>query len=360
MLITLGNSAQAAVYEKLGSIGLNGIVVFAGDHTGLGADDGEAIVENIPGVEAYMPFDFRFSYYSIHTGSDLPCMIVGADSNVDEYMSLEIVSGRCFTSEECNTGQAVCFVEEKLAETQFGHINISGETLNLIIDGSELEFTVVGVCRSSLESLTGLLGYEIPPFIYVPWSSLGSDESTDVSQLALKLDGRIDGGEAALSVKKYLTYTEKNGRYYDVEDMNAYRNEFSSVVELITLVLALTAGISLFVAVLGVMSSMLSGVNERKGEIGVCKAIGATSSDICLMFLSESLAVTALGCVLGTLVGVAVSFTMFYVLFESLPVITIGAIAVPFVITAFAGLMAGVIPAVSAAKLSPVIAIRKD
>lgn len=355
-LLAVGNSAKSTVSEKLGGFGMDGIVVFAGDGAMLTPEDGEIIAQSVSGIESAMPFEFWFSYYRLPHSQQYPTLIIGADETMGDYLDVDVLSGRSFTEGECKSAGRVCIVDNELARTKFGHTDIAGEKIILIADGRELEYEIIGVCTSAMEATAGLMGMDIPPFIYVPWSSVCGSED-QVSQLVFKTsDGDTD---AAQEVKDYLKAV-KISNNYDVEDMSAYREEFSSVIDSVTAVLGATAAISLFVAAMGVTGTMLSSVSERRCEIGICKAIGATSWDICAIFMAEAVMITAAGCVAGTLCGVCLVYALFFVCFSSVPDISLYSVAVPCAVTVASGLVSGVAPALKAAGLSPVSAIRKD
>ena len=108
------------------------------------------------------------------------------------------------------------------------------------------------------------------------------------------------------------------------------------------------------------MSSMLSNVNERKCEIGICKSIGATSAEICLLFLFESVIISCIGCIIGVFCGLCVLWTVFYVAFGILPDIDLYAVILPCLFSLSVGLISGVVPALKASKLSPVNAIKRE
>jgi len=125
------------------------------------------------------------------------------------------------------------------------------------------------------------------------------------------------------------------------------------------------AGISLFVGGIGIMNVMLASINERIREIGVRKAVGARGSDLFLQFLAEAAVVSVVGGLIGLLVSVGIVSLMNFILMQALPT---GAVAtLDWVIMAeglafsvVIGLVAGVYPALRAAKLDPIEALRHE
>lgn len=355
LLSSVGNAANSFIAQRLGGIGLDGLMVYAGDQGKLSSSDGKNIAENITGIKSSMPFEFWFAYCKTTNTNREPCLILGTDETITEYMDIEVIQGRELNYADCASQSKVCLVDKRL-----GVSGRAGEKISLEVNGNSHDFTVIGVCSSSMDMASGILGIDIPPFIYVPWSSLCDTEEEDLGQIVLKLESGTDSAETAERVKLYLKNTKSKGKTYNVEDMTAYKKQFSEIIDVVTLVLAGTAAISLFVAALGIMSSMISSVNERKCEIGVCKSIGATSAEICLLFLLEAVIISGLGCVIGISVGLCILFTVFYVVFETIPQIEPTAVLVPCISALAVGLIFGVVPAFSAAKMSPVNAIRRE
>ncbi len=355
MLASVGNTANNFIEERLGGIGLDGLMVYAGEQEKLSPKDAADIAENIKGIKSSMPFEFWFAYCRSQVSNREPCLILGSDETISQYMDIEVISGRELNFSDCASQNYVC-----LADKRLGVSGSVGQKIILEVNGKSYEFTVVGVCSSSLDMMSGMLGIDIPPFIYVPWTSLCDTEEAELGQIVLKLENGADSTETAEKVRSYLKNTKNNGKAFDIEDMSAYRKQFGEIIDIVTLVLSGTAAISLFVAALGIMSSMLSGVSERKCEIGVCKSIGATSFQICLLFLLEAVIIAVLGCIIGVSVGLCVLYTVFYVLFEAVPQIEITSVLIPCILSLAVGLISGVVPALSAARMSPVNAIRKE
>ena len=233
----------------------------------------------------------------------------------------------------------------------------SNKTVELVIDNVASEYTVIGVVHSTLNDLSGMFGFQIPGFIYVPYSAMSGDGS--LGQLAVKVSGSADADTAVSKIKALLKKTNANGKYFQIENLSGYMREFDSILSVITYVLSATAAISLFVAGIGIMNSMLATVSDRQAEIGICKAIGATSGQIALIFMTESFILTLIGGLCGLALGLTASYAVFSWLGIELTISLYG-ILLPCAVTLVIGLASGILPAVSAARLQPIIAIRKE
>ena len=357
LLTAIGESGRSLINSKLESVGISGIMVFTGDYDGLTVSDGERIRSRISEVSSVMPFETSVGYYSLHGTKTVSCVFIGVDELVDDYMSIEILHGRLFTPAECGNGSKVCVVGADFALEEFKRENIVGKKVDLVIDNVASEYTVIGVVRSTLNDLSGIFGFQIPGFIYVPYSTLSDDGS--LGQLAIKVNGEADIDSAVNKIQTLLKKTNVNGKYFQIENMSGYMQEFDAILNVITYILSATAAISLFVAGIGIMNSMLATVSDRQSEIGICKAIGATSGQIALIFMTESLILTVIGGLCGLAFGLIVSYALFSYIGLNLTLSLYG-ILLPCAVTLAIGLASGILPAVSAARLQPIIAIRKD
>lgn len=359
LLTVIGASGKKMINDKLEKIGLDGIMIFSGEYDGLTPADGERIRKRVSEVALSMPFATSVGHYSVYDSSPFTALILGVDSNLPNFMSLDIMHGRIFTETECSSAKKVCVVDDKFALEEFKRTNVVGKTVNLTNGNVREEFEIIGVADSSLSDITGLIGIKIPFFIYVPYAALGYDEDTSIGQLALKVKKSEDPSAVKSKVVSVLKKTNSNGRYFQVENISEYRNEFDYILSIVTLVLSVTATISLLVAGIGIMNSMLATVNDRRVEIGICKAIGASKGQIAVIFLCESIILSLIGGICGATAGFLITFIAGCV-FGITPEISLFGILMPSAITIFTGLSSGLMPAIKAAKLMPVAAIRKE
>jgi putative ABC transport system permease protein len=136
-------------------------------------------------------------------------------------------------------------------------------------------------------------------------------------------------------------------------------NAFTGIVSLFTVMIGAIAGISLVVGGIGIANIMLVSVVERTREIGIRKALGATSQAILLQFLLEAIVVSVLGGSVGIAVGISLTFVVTQIF--KFPFIVAGwSVLVAFGLSAIVGLIAGVVPARNAAQLDPIVALRSE
>lgn len=356
LLTAIGESGKTLIYAQLENIGINGIMVFSGESSSLSIQDGERIHARIAEVASCMPFETCIGTYSIYTHQSSSCVLIGVDERLDEYMRMDVLYGRLFTANECKNGSKVCVVGSELAQKNYQRDNIVGKKIIITNDGISDEYEIIGVVHATLNRFSSVLGFQIPGFLYVPYSAITTDD--DIGQLAVKVNG--DNPDTAVrQIESLLRKTKVNGKSFQVENLSGYMHEFDAVLGLLTGVLSATAAISLFVAGIGIMNAMFATVSDRRSEIGICKAIGADAWQIALTFLLETMMLTLLGGIGGLIFGLAVAAAVFAFLGTSLT-LNIYAILLPCLITLTVGLLSGILPAVSAARLQPIIAIRKE
>ena len=356
LLTAIGESGKTLIYAQLENIGINGIMVFSGESSSLSIQDGERIHTRIAEVASCMPFETCIGTYSIYAHQSSSCVLIGVDERLDEYMRMDVLYGRLFTANECKNGSKVCVVGSELAQKNYQRDNIVGKKIIITNDGISDEYEIIGVVHATLNRFSSVLGFQIPGFLYVPYSAITTDD--DIGQLAVKVNG--DNPDTAVrQIESLLRKTKVNGKSFQVENLSGYMHEFDAVLGLLTGVLSATAAISLFVAGIGIMNAMFATVSDRRSEIGICKAIGADAWQIALTFLLETMMLTLLGGIGGLIFGLAVAAAVFAFLGTSLT-LNIYAILLPCLITLTVGLLSGILPAVSAARLQPIIAIRKE
>ena len=146
---------------------------------------------------------------------------------------------------------------------------------------------------------------------------------------------------------------------FSILNQNDLISTVSSVTQTFTLLLAAIAGISLLVGGIGIMNMMLTAVTERTREIGLRKAIGATSTEISRQFLIEAVALTLIGGITGILIGTGVSYglTTLGILQTS---VSLNSILLAFGVSAGIGIVFGWYPATRAAKMNPIEALRYE
>lgn len=357
LLTAIGESGKNLIHTELSGVGIDGIMVFSDDNSGLAISDGERIRNRISGVTAVMPFETGIGYYTRYSASAQTAVLIGVDPTAVAYMSMDLRYGRMFTEAECNSAKPVCVVGTDFAMETYKRENVVGRTVELAVNGRTINFTIIGVANSTLNELSSLLGVKLPPFLYLPYTVVGDAEN--LQQIAVQVSSGADLEKTAAQIRTLLRKTNTNGAHFLTENMGGYVAGFSSVLDIVTIILAATAAISLFVAGIGIVNSMLATVSDRKCEIGVMKAIGASAWQIGVIFLGEALVLTLIGCLTGVITAALIIGGIG--LYLGIPIrMSITGILLPVAVSLTVGLAAGILPAISAARLQPIKAIRSD
>lgn len=355
----IGDIGKTTLNSELNSMGISGICIRVANENGtvkLGEDE-LAVIQANSNVSAATPFMTSVTNINVRAKSS-QSIVWGVDSNADEIVSLELLHGRLINKNDVNNNARVCIVDESFAQASYKRSNIVGKTISLNIDKRIETFTIVGVVKSGGNLLQGLIGDMVPSFIYAPFSTLSTlSHEKGFSQIIAKINSDVDDNIATASIVRELTSNLSEGGSVKIENLNQQKDKLNGIMDAVTLVLSIIGGISLLVAGLSIMTVMLVTVNERTREIGIKKSIGAKKSTILFEFLTESLLLSLTGSIIGAVLGVG--FGIIGTLLLGIPfTVNFTAILLCIGFCIGIGILFGVYPAIKAAKLKPVDALR--
>ena len=326
-------------------------------------------VLEIPEVADASLFLQRGAYGSIYHGATglNGGTLYGVDENYLGVYGYAVRQGRGFLPEDFSGYRKVAVIDKNVASTLFQNETPVGKTIEVMGE----PFTVVGVAAQSsaftpvIHSLEDYYTYMDTSGgkVFVPqsvWPVIYQyDEPSSLVVRARDTESMTAAGKKATDLLNgYLTGDTQDVRYKS-EDLLEQAKQLQELSSATNRQLIWIASISLLVGGIGVMNIMLVSVTERTREIGLKKALGARRRTITLQFLTEAGVLTCLGGVLGVLVGIALAFIV-----SSVSMVPI-AISVPVVLAAVLfsfviGLFFGAFPAVKAARLNPIEALRYE
>lgn len=363
-VILIGNISQCgtdALSREFDSLGLSGLSISAVENenqASLSASDLE-IVRKSENVEQAMPVMMQAT--SVQTTRIVgKALVWGIDADANQIISLDVLYGRSIGVQDVKSGAKVCMVDENFSQVAYKRNNIVGKKVQIATGSGFEEFEVIGIVKTGSGLLQNFIGDYIPNFVYVPYSTMQDllgKSSFDQIAVKVKSGSNVDStGELLIQ-----TLNRKNGssNAFVSNNLMKQRDSLSNILGIITLILSAVGAISLLVASLSIMTVMLVSVNERTREIGIKKSIGARRKDILLEFLFEAMLITLIGSFVGILAGYGVSF-----LGASYFGLTLGVrfdimgLAVGF--SVLTGMVFGVYPAMKAASMNPVEALRME
>ncbi len=286
-------------------------------------------------------------------------IIFGVWSNYDEIRNVYIKEGRFFTRTEQERKTKVVIIGAAIAETLFGTLDPIDKELE--VDGAS--YRVVGVMEKAPGDLFGGDPVEDRQLI-VPFDTL---QSAHPEIKNISITARANTGQFARMIDQ-ITELMRRRRGVAANQPNDFGvNLPGSIYEAIAQIAAVASLIvfplsaaGLLVGGIGVMNIMLVSVTERTKEIGVRRAIGARRRDIIWQFLTEAITLTAIGGVIGIFIGWLISLALKR-LAPTLPsVIPLWAVLLGFFVSCSVGLVFGIWPAMKAARLDPIDALRYE
>ena len=276
----------------------------------------------------------------------------GVSADMLRVYSMKMGSGQFLPPEESESARAFVVLGAKLKSEIFGTANALGARLTV----GNLQFRVIGV----LEAKGQFLGIDLDDAAYIPTARALELYNRDGM---MKIDLSYAEGIAAARVSEMIVSTLKarHGREdFTITPQEDMLRTLSNILDILTMAVGALGSISLLVGGVGIVTIMTIAVTERTSEIGLLVALGAPRRTILMLFLGEAVALSALGGVMGLLLGIGLAQLIHFAV-PALPVHT----PLTFVVLAESiaiaiGLLAGVLPARRAARLDAVEALRTE
>jgi putative ABC transport system permease protein len=365
-MVTLGNATTEAVTASISELGANTLTLIQGQNArgGSGAEsiraftfeDVAAIDAQIAGLVHAVP-TVTTQKTAVANAANWKTTITGTTGTYLDVQQWPVMTGRGFTSQEEESGAAVCLLGKTVKERLLGKLVAEGTVIRL----GEVSCVVVGTLRERGQGF----GSNPDDSVIVPIKAVQRrlTGSRNVSSIIVSYDSSYD----AERIKDDLITLMRERRYIDgdsdddfsVFDARQIADTVSSTTTMLTALLAAVAAVSLIVGGIGIMNIMLVSVTERTREIGIRLAVGAIARDVLVQFLIEAIVLSALGGIIGLVlasVTTAVVAPLIGVDFQFN--VTVNIVAV--ILSGAVGVLFGYVPAKRAASLNPIEALRHE
>lgn len=355
LLTGIGNGASAEIKDQISTLGTKLITVsFSRGFTSrsVDIDDMREFVDDNPDLisdmSPYISGMVQTKQGNKNTTSQLDAM----DTSYEDIKSVELTSGRFFSDTDVSNRSKVAIVGTYIVEELYAGMNPVGETIKL----NGQQFTVIGVYKEEGDSTESSADNKIS-IPYTTAERFLKNKNVTTYYLSAATEETVE--TALEATERFIMRKLGSDEGYTVTSIAEMLDTLDEMMGTLTMMLAGIAAISLVVGGIGIMNIMTVSVSERTREIGIRKAIGARTTDILLQFLIESMLLSAVGGIIGILVGIGLGqivcalINMSFVAQGSMVVMS-------FLFSIAIGVCFGIAPARKAAKLHPIEALRSE
>jgi putative ABC transport system permease protein len=372
VMVAIGHGAKSRIEQSIKNLGTNMVVITpgaantgnvsqgAGSFNRLKIEDAEKLKRESVLLADVSPVIMAFGRIRGNNGTNWRCPVYGVDPAYQSIRDWQVGQGQFFDSRDLRARRKVCVLGATVALQIFG--DGEGAALGQEVILRDVPFTVIGVLAPKGQTASGTDQDDV---IIAPYTTVQERLSGHqfIAQILGSAASPSDVVAAMTEAKAIMRESHKLGDWeesdFQVKNQADLANAATGATDVMTILLACIAGISLLVGGIGIMNIMLVSVTERTREIGIRMAIGARPADVLLQFLVEALVLSLLGGLLGVALGYGGSWLVGRL--TGWPTMIDGVtVTVALCFSAAVGVFFGFWPARKAAALNPIDALRYE
>jgi len=367
-MLAIGNGSKQSIRDEIGSMGTNVIMIMPGNGNWGGVRQDRSSMQTLKLNDYYSLRDettyisaispvITASGQAIKGSSNTPTSMYGICEDYLTIRDYTVASGALFDENDIKRANKVCVVGKTVAEELFEGVDPLGQVIRF----NSTPFKIVGVLESKGYNT---MGQDQDDIIFAPYTTvqkriLAINYMQQITCSALSeeyTDEAISEISEILAINHGIEIGQEND--FNVRSQQEMMETMSSVMNMLTILLACVAGISLLVGGIGIMNIMYVSVTERTREIGLRMSIGAKGRHILLQFLIESIIISITGGIIGVILGVVASKIVS--MFNWPTAVSVSSIVLSFAVCTITGIFFGWYPAKKAANLNPIDALRYE
>lgn len=375
-MISIGEGAKKQAMAKYQDLGVSNIIIRDKDFTdadlevvrtkfsqGLSLDDTKAIREIVPGVKGVAP-QSEAKVDAMYSDKSSKATVIGVTPEVTSILNYKLDRGVFIDKDQYDRQLKVCVLGANIARELFSYEDPIGKNIKL----GDQWFEVTGVLKTKAlftETVGELAARDLNNDVYIPLSTFGkripksNTLLSELKQVTVKLENSERLIESSDVIKSILIRRHFNNDDFSIIIPYELMEQEKKESRIYNLLLASIAAISLIVGGIGIMNIMLATVMERTQEIGIRRAVGGRRSDIMGQFVTEAMAISISGGLMGVFLGIVISLGI-GLLTDVKTYLTLYSIFIAFGFSVIVGITFGYLPAKRAADLKPIESIRHE
>ena len=363
LVTTIGLTGKQYVLNQIQAIGANMMwAEYEGGASGiqssvpqdlLTVDDMTAVVQQVPGIRNASPMVQLQERIPVGNGKERDILVLGVSDQYRWIRNLQVLSGRFFDQDETQSRAKVACLTWEFAQRTYGSQDAA---IGQVIKLSGMPFTVIGTFKERVETFgQSELAQDT---ILIPYTTARYFTGNDTTkQIFFAAADSGDVPRATQAIYDVIKSRHRPESAYKVENLTELLRVAAQSANALTLVLLLVAAVTLVVSGVGIMNIMLANVSARIREIGIRKAIGATRREIRMQFMIEAVFIALTGGVIGTIIGLALPFSVRFLTSYRIPISGLSAI-IAILTSTLVGIIFGTLPATRAAQADPIESLR--